>query len=27
VPGFLLQIKIIDASIFPEWIFHLYSYA
>jgi NCS1 family nucleobase:cation symporter-1 len=27
VPGFLLQIKVIDASIFPEWISHLYNYA
>ncbi len=27
VPGFLLQIKVIDASMFPEWISHLYNYA
>jgi NCS1 family nucleobase:cation symporter-1 len=27
VPGFFLQIKIIDASVFPEWISHLYNYA
>lgn len=27
VPGFLLQIKVIDASLFPEWISHLYNYA
>jgi NCS1 family nucleobase:cation symporter-1 len=27
VPGFLLQIKVIEATAFPEWISHLYSYA
>jgi NCS1 family nucleobase:cation symporter-1 len=27
VPGFLLQIKVIDANLFPEWISHLYNYA
>jgi NCS1 family nucleobase:cation symporter-1 len=27
VPGFFLQIKIIDASVFPDWISHLYNYA
>ena len=27
VPGFLLQIKVIDAAVFPEWISHLYNYA
>lgn len=27
VPGFLLQIKVISATTFPEWISHLYSYA
>jgi NCS1 family nucleobase:cation symporter-1 len=27
VPGFLLQIKVIDATVFPEWISHLYNYA
>ena len=27
VPGFLLQIKIISAAAFPEWISHLYNYA
>jgi NCS1 family nucleobase:cation symporter-1 len=27
VPGFLLQIKIVSATAFPEWIAHLYSYA
>ena len=27
VPGFLLQIKIISADAFPEWISHLYNYA
>ncbi len=27
VPGFLLQIKVISATAFPEWISHLYSYA
>jgi nucleobase:cation symporter-1, NCS1 family len=27
VPGFLLQIKLVSATAFPEWISHLYSYA
>ena len=27
IPGFLLQIKIISATAFPEWISHLYNYA
>ena len=27
VPGFLLQIKIISAAAFPQWISHLYNYA
>ncbi len=27
VPGFLLQIKIIAVTAFPEWIAHLYNYA
>ncbi|MEO5684214.1 MAG: NCS1 family nucleobase:cation symporter-1 [Chitinophagaceae bacterium] len=27
VPGFLLQIKLVAASTFPEWISHLYNYA
>ena len=27
VPGFLLQIKVISATAFPEWIAHLYNYA
>jgi NCS1 family nucleobase:cation symporter-1 len=27
IPGFLLQIKLISASAFPEWISHLYNYA
>jgi NCS1 family nucleobase:cation symporter-1 len=27
VPGFLLQIKIIDTNVFPDWISHLYNYA
>lgn len=27
VPGFLLQIKVVSATAFPEWISHLYSYA
>ena len=27
IPGFLLQIKIISATAFPEWIAHLYNYA
>jgi len=27
VPGFLLQIKVIDATAFPTWINHLYHYA
>ena len=26
-PGFLLQIQLIDATVFPEWISHLYNYA
>ena len=27
VPGFLLQVKLISATAFPEWISHLYHYA
>ena len=27
VPGFLLTIKVVDNSVFPEWISSLYSYA
>jgi len=27
VPGFLLQIKLVDANAFPEWIARLYNYA
>jgi len=27
VPGFLLQIKLISSTAFPEWINHLYHYA
>ena len=27
VPGFLLQIKLISATAFPQWISHLYNYA
>ncbi len=27
VPGFLLQIKVLNADAFPEWINHLYHYA
>ncbi len=27
VPGFLLQIKLIDATVFPNWISELYHYA
>jgi len=27
VPGFLLQIKLVSATAFPEWIAHLYNYA
>lgn len=27
LPGFLLQIKLINADTFPEWISHLYNYA
>jgi len=27
LPGFLLQIKVISATAFPEWIAHLYNYA
>jgi nucleobase:cation symporter-1, NCS1 family len=27
VPGFLLQIKLVSSTAFPEWISHLYNYA
>ena len=27
VPGFLIAIKVMDATSFPEWIRHLYNYA
>ena len=27
IPGFLLQIKLIAADAFPEWVNHLYNYA
>jgi NCS1 family nucleobase:cation symporter-1 len=27
VPGFLLQIKLISSTAFPDWISHLYNYA
>ncbi len=27
VPGFLLQIKLVSPTAFPEWIAHLYNYA
>ncbi len=27
VPGFLLQVKIIDNTTFPAWVSHLYNYA
>jgi NCS1 family nucleobase:cation symporter-1 len=27
VPGFLLQVKLISSTAFPEWISHLYHYA
>ena len=27
VPGFLLQVKLIDATAFPAWISELYHYA
>ena len=27
VPGFLLQIKVVSADVFPVWINHLYNYA
>jgi NCS1 family nucleobase:cation symporter-1 len=27
LPGFLLQIKVISSTVFPEWISHLYNYA
>lgn len=27
LPGFLLQVKLISAGTFPEWISHLYNYA
>src|SRR4030095_9026928 len=27
VPGFLLQVKLVSPTAFPEWISHLYNYA
>ncbi len=27
IPGFLLTIKVVDTTVFPEWISSLYSYA
>ncbi|MEO8771740.1 MAG: NCS1 family nucleobase:cation symporter-1 [Ferruginibacter sp.] len=27
VPGFLLQVKLISPTVFPQWISHLYHYA
>ena len=27
VPGFLLQVRLISATVFPAWILHLYNYA
>lgn len=27
VPGFLMTIKVVDASVFPQWLTGLYSYA
>jgi NCS1 family nucleobase:cation symporter-1 len=27
LPGFLLQIKLIGANVFPGWISQLYNYA
>lgn len=27
LPGFLLQIKLISANAFPQWVSHLYNYA
>jgi NCS1 family nucleobase:cation symporter-1 len=27
IPGFLLQIKVIAADAFPQWVNHLYNYA
>ena len=27
VPGFLLQIKLVDATLFPQWVSQLYNYA
>lgn len=27
IPGFLVQIKVIGADVFPQWISHLYNYA
>jgi len=27
VPGFLLQVKLVSATTFPQWISHLYNYA
>ena len=27
LPGFLLQIKLIESDLFPQWVSHLYNYA
>ena len=27
LPGFLLQIKLIEPNLFPQWVSHLYNYA
>jgi NCS1 family nucleobase:cation symporter-1 len=27
VPGFLLQVKLVSSTVFPQWISHLYNYA
>ena len=27
LPGFLLQIKVIEPDLFPQWVSHLYNYA
>ena len=27
LPGFLLQIKLIEPDLFPQWVSHLYNYA
>ena len=27
IPGFLLQVKLVSSTLFPEWVSHLYNYA